>query len=315
MPIDAKLRALLDSLPPAPPLGEIPPSEMRANLGKMLAGMQFPGLPSMAAEDRTLPGPAGEIGVRIYSRETRGPSPVIVHFHGGGWVVGSLDTHDPFCRYLGALTEAVVVSVDYRLAPEHKFPAAVEDAEAATRWVLDHATELGGDPERVFVSGDSAGGNLAASVALLLRESGLRGQMLLFPVTDFDPENYASYQSNATGYGLEANSMLWYFDQYLVSGEQRSDPRFAPMQAKDLSGLPPALVMTGEYDVLRDEGIRYAERLQQAGVAVTHIHYGRMHHNFAVWPLTVAALPQSFEARREMAEWIRQTAANPEERG
>jgi acetyl esterase len=309
MPIDAKLRELLDSLPPAPPLGQIPPSEMRANLGKMLAGMQFPGVPSMASEDRTIPGPAGEIPVRIYSSGAQQPSVIVVHFHGGGWVLGSLDTHDPFCRYLSALTQALVVSVDYRLAPEHKFPAAVEDAEAATRWVLEHAAELGGDPERVFVSGDSAGGNLAAAVALLLRgKAALRGQMLLFPVTDFAPEDYASYQSNATGYGLEAASMRWYFEQYLSDMEQRKDPRFAPMRASDVSGLPPALVMTGEYDVLRDEGIRYAERLQHAGVAVTHIHYGRMHHNFPVWPLTVAALPQSFEARKEMARWVLQTA-------
>jgi acetyl esterase len=309
MPIDPKLRALLDSLPPAPPLDQVRPDQVRANIQKMVAGMEFPDLPQVRTRDVEIPGSAGAIPARVYLAGAAEPAPVIVHFHGGGWVVGSLETHDPFCRYLCGLTQAVIVSVDYRLAPEHKFPAAVEDAEAATLWVLEHAAELGGDAKRVFVSGDSAGGNLAAAVTLLLRgKATLRGQLLLFPATDGAPEEYASYQSNATGYGLEAVSMRWYIGQYLAREEQRSDPRFAPVRASDLSGLPPALVMTGEYDVLRDEGIRYAERLTEAGVAVTHIHYGQMHHNFPVWPLTVAALPQSFEARREIAEWVRQTA-------
>lgn len=309
MPLDPKLRALLDSLPPAPPLDELTPDQIRENLRKMLSGMQFPDLPQVVARDISIPDADRQIAARTYHPDRHGPLPVIVHFHGGGWVVGSLETHDPFCRYLCELAEAVIVSVDYRLAPEHKFPAAVIDAEAATRWVLEHAAELDGDPQRVFVSGDSAGGNLAASVALLLREEALlRGQLLLFPVIDAAPEEYPSYQANATGYGLEAESMRWYIDRYVNDPEQRLDPRLAPIRAADLRGLPPALVMTGEYDVLRDEGIRYAERLEQAGVAVTHIHYGDMHHNFPVWPLTVAALPQSYEARKEMAGWIRRIA-------
>lgn len=308
MPMDPKLRAHLDSLPPAPPLDQITPPFLRARIRQLLAGLSFPDLPQVPAHDAQIPGPAGSIPIRVY-QSAQGPAPVIVHFHGGGWVVGSLDTHDPFCRYLSGLTNAIIVSVDYRLAPEHKFPAAVEDAEAATRWVLAHAAELGGDPSRVFISGDSAGANLAAVGALLLRhKTNLRGQILLFPVTDTAPENYPSYSENATGCGLERPQMLWYLDQYLVGEDQRNDFRAAPVVAKELAGLPPALVMTGEYDVLRDEGMLYSARLRDAGVDVTHFHFREMHHNFPVWPLTVAEFPQSYEARNKIVAWLRQIA-------
>ena len=240
MAIDPRLRAHLDSLPPAPPIDQVTPNLLRARVAQIIARLNLPDLPQIPARDTHIPGPAGNIPVRIYQPETTAPAPVILHFHGGGWVVGSLDTHDPFCRYLCALTNAVIVSVDYRLAPEHKFPAAVEDAEAATRWVLDHASELGGNPARIFVSGDSAGGNLAAAVALLLRnQTSLCGQILLFPITDTAPENYDSYTKHAKGCGLERHMMLWYLDQYLASEEQRDDIRVAPVIAEDLSGLPP----------------------------------------------------------------------------
>jgi acetyl esterase len=309
MPIDPKLRAHIDALPPAPPLDQLNPAMLRARIAQIIAELNFPDLPNLPTRDAHIPGPAGNIRVRIYLPETSTPAPVIVHFHGGGWVVGSLDTHDPFCRYLCGLTSAVVVSVDYRLAPEHKFPAAVEDAEAATRWAFAHAAELGGNPKHLFVSGDSAGGNLAAAVALLLRKDiRLCGQILLFPITDAAPEDYPSYEENATGCGLERSFMLWYLDQYLPGDTQRADPRIAPVLAKDLAGLPPALVMTGEYDVLRDEALRYAARLRQAGVDVTHFHYSEMHHNFPVWPLTVAEFPQSYDARQKIAGWVRKIA-------
>lgn len=313
--MDPKLRAHIDSLPPAPPIDQFTPALLRSRVAQLIASLTFPDLPQIPSRDAQIPGPAGPIPVRIYQPKSEAPAPVIVHFHGGGWVVGSLDTHDPFCRYLAELTHAVIVSVDYRLAPEHKFPAAVEDAEAATRWALAHAIEFGGDPKQVFVSGDSAGGNLAAAVALLLRDNAaLRGQILLFPVTDAAPENYISYTSNATGCGLERDQMLWYLDQYLASEEHRDDDRAAPVIAKNLGGLPPALVMTGEYDVLRDEGVTYAARLRHAGVDVTHIHYSEMHHNFPVWPLTVAEFPQSYEAREKIANWVRIQSLHPAEK-
>lgn len=306
MPIDRRLRAHLDSLPPAPPLDQVTPGLLRARIAQIIAGLNFPDLPQVPTHDAHIPGPAGDIPVRIYQPETFGPAPVIVHFHGGGWVVGSLDTHDPFCRYLSDLSRAVIVSVDYRLAPEHKFPAAIEDAEAATRWALAHAAELGGNPQHVFVSGDSAGANLAAAVAQLLAEkTSLRGQILLFPVTDTAPENYPSYEQNAKGYGLERANMQWFLDQYLDGPASRKDLRAAPILAKDLDKLPPALIMTGEYDVLRDEGMVYSARLREAGVDVTHFHFSEMNHNFPVWPLTVAEFPQSYEAREKIANWVR----------
>ncbi|MGC8548179.1 MAG: alpha/beta hydrolase [Acidobacteriaceae bacterium] len=306
MPIDPKLRAHLDSLPPAPPNDQVTPDLLRARIAQLIAGLNFSDLPNIPTRDTHIPGSAGNIPVRIYSPETKTPAPVIVHFHGGGWVVGSLDTHDPFCRYLAELTHAAIVSVDYRLAPEHKFPAAIEDAEAATRWALAHAAQLGGNPQRVFVSGDSAGGNLAAAVAQLIgRDTSLRGQILLFPVTDANPGNYPSYQQNASGYGLERAAMQWFLDQYLDGPASRRDVRAAPILAKDLGKLPPALIMTGEYDVLRDEGMVYSARLREAGVEVTHFHFSDMHHNFPVWPLTVAEFPQSYEAREKIASWVR----------
>ena len=309
MPIDPKLRAHLDSLPPAPLIDQVTPDLLRARIAQLIAGLNFPDLPKIPTRDTHIPGPAGNIPARIYSPETKAPAPVIVHFHGGGWVVGSLDTHDPFCRYLSELARAVIISVDYRLAPEHKFPAAIEDAEAATRWALDHAAELGGNPQRVFVSGDSAGGNLAAAVAQLLAEkAGLRGQILLFPITDATPEKYPSYEQNAKGYGLERANMEWFLNQYLGGQASRNDLRAAPILAKDLGKLPPALIMTGEYDVLRDEGMVYAARLREAGVDVTHFHFSEMHHNFPVWPLTVAEFPQSYEAREKIANWVRKIA-------
>jgi acetyl esterase len=306
MPIDPRLRAHLDSLPSTPPLDQVTPELLRTRIAQIIAGLNFPDLPQVPSYDAHIPGPASDIPVRIYQPETKTPAPVIVHFHGGGWVVGSLDTHDPFCRYLSELARAVIVSVDYRLAPEHKFPAAIEDAEAVTRWTFAHAAELGGNPRRVFVSGDSAGGNLAAAVAQLLpKKAGLRGQILLFPVTDTAPENYPSYEQNAKGYGLERASMQWFLDQYLDGPASRTDLRAAPILAKDLGKLPPALIMTGEYDVLRDEGMVYSARLREAGVDVTHFHFSEMHHNFPVWPLTVAEFPQSYEAREKIANWVR----------
>jgi len=238
--------------------------------------------PVAHVEDRTIPGPAGEIPVRVYRPSDDPALPVLVWFHGGGWTIGSLETHDNTCRSLANAVGCIMVSVDYRLAPEHKFPAAVDDAFAATQWVAEHAAGLGGDPKRIAVGGDSAGGNLAAVVSLLARDAGgpeLAFELLVYPVTDHEFES-ASMQENATGYFLELESMRWFYNQYLHDERDGADWRFSPARATDLSGLPPAFVITAEFDPLRDQGEAYARRLEEAGCAVEARRYDGVFHGF-----------------------------------
>ncbi len=237
-------------------------------------------------EDRTIPGPAGEIPIRVYTPAGDGPKPVIVYFHGGGWVIGELDTVDNPLRRIANRTGAVVVSVDYRLAPEHVYPAAFDDSYAATAWVAEHAAELGGDPERIAVSGDSAGGNLAAAVAIAARDRQgprLAAQLLIYPVTDFDFTT-ESYGQNGEGYLLTKGSMQWFWAHYLGAQDLGKDPYACPARADDLAGLPPAFVVTAEFDPLRDEGEAYAAKLRIAGIDVTAKRYDGMLHGFA-WTL------------------------------
>jgi acetyl esterase len=208
--------------------------------------------------------------------------PAYVYFHGGGWVIGDLETHDVLCRQLTAASGASVVSVDYRLAPEHKFPAAADDAWAATRWIVAHAGELGLDASRLAVGGDSAGGNLAAVVALLARDAGgpgIRLQVLIYPVTDVMRET-RSYEDFAEGYMLTRDSMRWFIAHYLKSKDDARDWRVSPLRAPSLAGLPPALIVTAGSDPLRDEGEMYAGRLRDAGVLVDYVCYGGMIHGF-----------------------------------
>jgi acetyl esterase/lipase len=240
----------------------------------------------IATGDRTIPGPAGEIPVRVYTPAGEGPKPVIVYFHGGGWVIGELDTVDNPLRRIANRTGAVVVSVDYRLAPEHRYPAAFDDSYAATAWVAEHAAELGGDPERIAVSGDSAGGNLAAAVAIAARDRQgprLAAQLLIYPVTDFD-FTAESYEQNGEGYLLTKGSMQWFWAHYLGAQDLGKDPYACPARADDLAGLPPAFIATAEFDPLRDEGEAYAANLRIAGVDVTAKRYDGMLHGFA-WTL------------------------------
>jgi acetyl esterase len=240
-------------------------------------------VPIASISNRTIPGPAGEIPIRIYSPEGKGPFALVVFFHGGGFVVGSLNGYDDICRTLCSGASSVVVSVDYRLAPEHRFPAAPDDCLAATRWAAEHAAELNADAACCVVAGDSAGGNLAAVTALRIRDEGgpvLRGQLLIYPVTDYYTPATPSYLANATGYLLTRDLMIWFWDHYLKDAGEASNPLASPLRAPDLSGLPPALVITAGYDPLRDEGERYAERLEQAGVMTAHLHYSNMIHGF-----------------------------------
>jgi acetyl esterase len=284
MPLDPQAAKLLELLKMLglPPVEMLSPIAARAQVAPVRGVPQ----PVFRVADRQIPGSAGPLPVRVYWPEPRqtqdAPPPVVVFFHGGGWVLCNLETHDAACRGLANAAECVVVAVDYRLAPEHKFPAAVEDAFAATKWVTEHAAELGVDPLRVVVAGDSAGGNLAAAVCLMAKElGGCRPayQVLIYPVTNYAFET-ASYRDNAEGYMLTRSAMIWFWDQYLARPEDGSHPYASPLRAADLSGLPPALVLTAEYDPLRDEGEAYAARLQAAGVAVQTRRYDGMIHGF-----------------------------------
>lgn len=240
--------------------------------------------PVGAVTDRTIPGPAGEIPVRIYQPASGGTPPIVVYFHGGGWTICDLDTHDENCRRMTAGAGVVTMSVDYRRAPEHRYPAAADDAYAATVWAAEHAGELGGDASRLVVAGDSAGGNLTAAVTLMARDRGgprLDCQVLLFPATSsMRDAEFPSYEENAEGYMLTKAGMEWFWDHYLSSPEQAANPYASPLHATDLGGLPPAIVATAEYDPLRDEGLAYAERLAGAGAEVVSLPYAGMIHDF-----------------------------------
>lgn len=283
MPLDPQARELLDQLAAvgAPPLHEMSVEEARLANGKLFAARAEP--ESVAAvNNRGIPGPAGDIPVRIYTPQGRGPFPVLLYFHGGGWVVGNLDTHDAQCRALTNAAGCVVVSVDYRLAPEHKFPAAVEDCDAAVQWVAAHAETLHGDPARLAIGGDSAGGNLAAVVALRARDRGtppLVLQLLVYPATDMHADT-ASHQEYAEGYLLTRDTIRWFRHHYLPPGADLSNPELSPLLALDLRGLPPALIVTAEFDPLRDEGEAYAARLRKARIPVELRRYDGMIHGF-----------------------------------
>jgi acetyl esterase len=283
MPLDPQARFLLDQLAAqgGPALHELSPAQARQAFESMR--LPVPGEPVAAIEDRRLPGPAGPVSVRLYVPEGAGPaSGALVYFHGGGWVIGSFETHENLCKALANRSGARVVAVDYRLAPEHRWPAAPEDCYAATCHLAEHGAAFGIDAARLAVAGDSAGGNLAAVVALLARERGgprLRHQVLIYPVTDHDFER-ASYRENGEGYFLTTDAMRWFWDHYVPDRARRDDWSAAPLRAEKLAGLPPATVLTAEYDPLRDEGEAYAERLREAGVPTVLSRYDGQIHGF-----------------------------------
>ena len=284
MPLDPQAAVILAELAAVklPDLSTLPPEVLRKAF-RELAGRDAEAVELASVEDRTISGPAGPIPVRIYAPEPGArPLPLLVYFHGGGFVLCDLDTHDPTCRALAKRAGCVVVSVDYRLAPEARFPAAPEDCFAAARWAAANAASLGADPRRVAVAGDSAGGNLAAVVSILARERGgpaLVHQLLVYPVTDWDFET-CSYRENAEGYLLTRDMMRWFHGHYFAKPEEAADPLAAPLRAPDLRGLPPATVLTAEFDPLRDEGEAYAARLREAGVPTTLTRYDGMFHGF-----------------------------------
>ena len=233
----------------------------------------------------------------------------MVFFHGSGFVLCSLDTHDGMCRNLSAGAASVVVSVDYRLAPEHKFPAPLDDCVFATRWAVEHAAELSADGHRVAIAGDSAGGNLAAATALRLRDAGgpaLLGQLLIYPVTDHYTPGTPSYRENADGYGLTRDTMIWFWDHYLADPADAANPCASPLRAASLARLPPALVVTAEFDPLCDEGEDYAARLRAADVSARTSRWDGMNHGFFFW---VGVVNKAGAAMAENCAWLREIFA------
>ncbi|HTK10505.1 MAG TPA: alpha/beta hydrolase [Ktedonobacteraceae bacterium] len=265
-----------------------------------------------AIVDHVIPGPGGDIPIRIYTPEGEGPFPALVYFHPGGWVVGSIEASDPVCRALARYTPCMVVSVGYRLAPEQQFPAAPEDCYAATQWVAEHAHEINVDARRIAVGGDSAGGNLTAAVTLMARDRqgpALCFQVMIYGETDYYEPGTESYATYARGYDLTREDMIWFWDLYLAKKEDAAHPYAAPLRAASLSELPPALIITAEYDPVRDEGEHYAQRLRESGVAVRLSRYHGMIHGFF---RMLAHFDQSRVALREVTSSLAAAFAQTE---
>jgi acetyl esterase len=282
MPLDPIVKVLIDAVAAmnGPSFNEMTPQQARDTY-LLSRGAQKPEDVDRV-ENITILGPAGDIPARLYAKSSTTALPGLVYYHGGGFVIGDLESHDALCRMFANRTGAVVVSVDYRLAPEHKYPAAADDAYAAAKWVHENAASLGIDASRIAVAGDSAGGNLAAVVAQMARDKGgppLVFQLLIYPVTDYNFDT-SSYSENAEGYFLTQDTMRWFWGHYLANEADGSQPYASPLRAPSLAGLPPAHVITAEFDPLRDEGNAYAERLREAGVPVTHKQYAGQIHAF-----------------------------------
>jgi acetyl esterase len=305
MPLDPQAQGFLEQLAAAgaPPLHELSVDDARQVIVELFGTNENPE-PVGKVEDRMIPGADGEISVRVYTPEGTGPFPVLVYYHGGGWVIGNLDAYDPTCRALTNAVRCVVVSIEYRLAPEHKFPAAPEDCYAALQWVGANADGINGDPMRIAIGGDSAGGNLTAVVAQMSRDrGGVRPvyQLLVYPVTDHGYDT-PSYRENADDYLLTKDAMVWFWNHYLGSESDGNSPLASPLRADNLRDLPPALVITAEFDPLRDEGEAYAAKLRDAGVPVMLTRYDGMIHGFFSLG---AVLDQGKNAMAEAAAGLR----------
>ncbi|WP_458413479.1 alpha/beta hydrolase [Schinkia sp. CFF1] len=302
MTLQPEVKKLLDQIAQAKANGApaIEQMSVQENRDGLLAFYKdVTGEPQQVAkvEDIKIPVDNTEIELRLYTPTGEGPFPVFVYYHGGGWVLGDLDVIDPILRAVTNSTGCLVVSVDYRLAPEYKFPVGPEDCYAATKWVAENISEYNGDPTRIAVGGDSAGGNLAAVIPLMAKHRGgpdIGLQILLYPVTDFS-YNTQSYRENGEGHYLETAAMHWFADQYLNSPEEKAHPYASPLLAEDVSGLPPAVVITAEYDVLRDEGEAYAARLQAVGVPVEHKRYNGQIHGFFWMPVLMEDAKRALE--------------------
>jgi acetyl esterase/lipase len=283
--LDPQMKLVLDVLNAAGPifLRAETAEQARAKMQALLDANHVPPPEIYSVEDRHIPGPAGDIPIRVYTPAGRNSQGALVFFHGGGWVLGGLDSHDAVCRKLANGAGCVVVSVDYRLAPEHKFPAGVEDAYAAVKWVAENAATLGADLARIAVGGDSAGGNLAAVVAMMARDRSAPAicfQLLLYPATDAALDTPSQKEFAADGFVLSRADMEWFWTNYLNSAPERANPYAAPIRAKNFTGLPRALVITASHDPLRDEGEAYGRRLMEAGIKANCTRYDGVTHAF-----------------------------------
>jgi acetyl esterase len=299
--LEAQAALLKDN--PMPPLHEVPPEMLRAGYRMQRQSQDQNAPKDLDVRDFTLPGPHGDVPVRLYEPHgLAAPSGLLVYFHGGGWTIGDLETHDGHCRRMAAWGHCRVMAVDYRLAPEHAFPKGHDDALAAVRWAFDHAGEIGADPARIAVGGDSAGGNLAASVALDLKDDPQRKiafQLLLYPATTAEWKTES--RRTLDGPTLTFEVMRW-FEKNLAFGGHHEAHRLSPLDATDVTGVAPALVVTAGHDCLKDEGCAYAERLKGAGVDAAHVEYPTLPHDFYVM---ADVSPAVNAAARETAEALR----------
>ena len=309
MPLDKQAQALIERFvrEGTPPVSKLTPTEARQLAREVNRRLTSPPEAVAVVKNTRISGPSAQIPLRVYIPREGKILPVLAYFHGGGWVLGDLDSVDSLCRSLAKAANCVVVSVNYRLAPENKFPAAVEDAYSATKWIADNATDLSGDSRRIGVGGDSAGGNLAASVSLMAHDKHgppIAFQLLIYPATNYAFDT-ASYSRNAEGYWVSRDDMKWFWNHYLRDEEDGRNPYASPLCAVDLSSLPPAFVITAEFDPLRDEGEAYAARLGESGVPVKLTRYDGMIHDF----MNIAELRQSRTAIDEAAVELRKAFA------
>ena len=307
MELDPQAQALLDRAAQSgiPTYDTMEPDVARMYYEKACGIGAGDELELFAVEDMTIPGPASALPARLYRPSDTPDLPILVFFHGGGFTIGSPTSHDAVCRHLCKLTGCLVVSVDYRLGPEHKFPAAAEDAYGATKWLAENAGSIGGDPSRIAVGGDSAGGNLSAVTCLTARDKGAPNicyQLLIYPGTDMT-ESFPSHQSCGKGYFLTNELIHWFHDHYMPEGADLMDWRASPLHAADHSNLPPAHIITAGFDPLQDEGIAFGKKLEAGGVPVTYRHYDGLMHGFIT---QLAFFPQSEEALAEGAGKLRQ---------
>lgn len=306
MPLDPQAQKILKEAAALglPAYQDLSPTEARKQMLE-LAPPVDPLLSVKRVEDRSIPGPERDIPIRLYYPMGEPPFPVLVYFHGGGWVIGDLETHHGFCHALAKTSNCLVVSIDYRLAPEYRYPAAVEDAYAATKWVAENAAGIQADADRLAVCGDSAGGHLAAVVAMMARDRKgppIKLQILIYPITDFN-FNTPSYLENREGYVLTRDLMQWFWDHFIADEADANDPYVSPLRARNLSDLPEALIITAEYDPLRDEGEAYGEKMRAAGVNVKLTRYPGMMHAFI---RMTAHLDKAKEALDEVSGTIRE---------